>query len=62
MEFWGCCFKLTTSLLNVLLNFSNVNITNTLLFFVEKMLKSFAVQLQKILTFFQQKIIVYLII
>ena len=38
----------------------SAKVTNTLLFFVEKMLESFAVQ--RILTFFQQKITVFVIL
>ena len=45
------CSKLTTSLVNV--SFLNTNFTNTMLFFVG---------LQKILTFFQQKIMVYVVV
>ena len=54
------CSKLTTLLVNETLKFSNVNISNMPVFFVEKMREAFA--LQKLLTFFQQKISVYLVI
>ena len=39
---------------------SNINISNMPIFFVEKMLEAFAVQ--KLLSFFQQKISEYLVI
>ena len=53
------CSKLTTSLVNVV-KISNVNISKKPIFFVEKMCEAFA--LQKPLSFFQQKISVYLAI
>ena len=54
------CSKLTMSLVNVSLKISHVNISNTPIFFVEKMREAFAVQ--KLLLLFQQKISVYLVI
>ena len=50
--------SLTTSLRRQLVKYMPTKLSNTLLFFVGNMSESFA--LQKILTFFQQKIIVYL--
>ena len=50
--------SLTTLLRRHLVKYMPTNLSNTLLFFVEKMRESYAVQ--KILTFFQQKITVYL--
>ena len=47
----------TTSLRHQLVKYMPTTLSNTLLFFVGKMLESFAVQ---ILTFFQQKITMYL--
>ena len=56
------CSKLATSLVNISLNFQKtlVNFSNMSIFFVEKMEEAFAVQ--KLLSFFQQKISVYLVI
>ena len=48
--------SLTTSLRRQLVKYMPTKLSNPLLFFVEKMSESFAVQ--KILTFFQQKITV----
>ena len=54
------CSKLTMSLVNDSLKFQMAVLQIQLLFFVEKMSESSAVQ--RILTFFQQKIIVYLLL
>ena len=54
------CSKLTTSLVNVLLKFQTVISKMCQYFFDEKMGEAFAVQ--KLLSFFQQKISVYLVI
>ena len=54
------CSKLTTSLVNVSLNFQKLISQICQYFFVEKMWEAFAVQ--KLLSFFQQKISVYLVI
>ena len=53
------CSKLTTSLVNVTLNFKHIIHKNTA-FFAEKMWGAFA--MQKLLTFFQQKIWAHLIL
>ena len=53
------CLKLTTSLVNVSLKFQT-NISSKPIFFVEKMCEAFA--LQKLRSFFQQKLSVYLVI
>ena len=52
--------KLTTSLVNVSLKFQTLISQISRYFFVEKMCEAFA--LQKLLSFFQQKISVYLVI
>ena len=54
------CSKLTTSLVNSSLKFQTVISQICQYFFVEKMGEAFAVQ--KLLSFFQQKISVYLVI
>ena len=50
--------SLTSSLRGQLVKYFMTLLANTLIFFVEKMSEAFAVQ--KRLTFFQQKILVYL--
>ena len=52
------CSKLMMSLVNVSLKFQTL--ISQMIFFVEKMCEAFA--LQKLLSFFQQKISVYLVI
>ena len=54
------CSKLTTSLVNVSLKISNIKISNMPKFFLEKLREAFA--MQKLLSFFQQKMSVYLVI
>ena len=49
---------LTSSLRGQLVKCITTSLLNTLIFFVEKMREAFA--LQKLLTFFQQKILAYL--
>ena len=60
LNFKRLCLKLTTSLVNVSLNFQKL-ISQTCQYFVEKKCEAFALQKQ-LLTFFQQKISVYLVI
>ena len=54
------CLKLTTSLVNEMLKFQTVNVSKMPIFYVEKMREAFAVQ--KLLSFFQQKNSVCLVI
>ena len=54
------CSKLTTSLVNVSLKFQMLMSQIHLYFLLKKMCEAFAVQ--KLLSFFQQKISVYLVI
>ena len=53
-------FKVNNIVSYCLVKISIVNMTNTPVFFVEKMLEAFA--LQKLLLYFQQKISMYLVI
>ena len=53
-------FKTNDAVSSHFVKFSEVNFSNMPIFFVEKMLEAFAVQ--KLLSFFQQKISVYLVI
>ena len=53
-------FKTNDVVSSRFVKFSEVNFSNMPIFFVEKMLEAFA--MQKLLSFFQQKISVYLVI
>ena len=64
MRSGSSCSKLTMSLVNVSLKFKTL-ISNTGIcqyFFVEKNVRSFCIAMQKLLSLFQQKISVYLVI
>ena len=56
---WAPLFKTNNVVSWRFIKFSEVNFSNMPLFFVEKMWEAFAVQ--KLLSFFQQKISVYLV-
>ena len=53
-------FKTNEFVSKCFVKISNINVSNTPIFFVEKMCETFA--LQKCLSFFQQKISVYLVV
>ena len=57
---WARLFKTNDVVSLRIFKISNINVSNKLIFFVEKMCQAFA--LQKLLSFFQQKIALYLVI